>query len=60
MIYTVTYFNKHNKSFEVAGYADTLKKAKRLAKVFTDPRIVECGTIPEIWMGQPGGMTISY
>ena len=56
-MFTVTYLNKHSKTTEIAGYAETLLKAKRLAKVFaSEPRLVDSAQDVIIWAGQAGGM----
>ena len=59
-MYTVTYLNKHSGYQEIAGYAQTIRKARNLAKLMAnEPRLVEDKTSVVIWIGGAGGMRVN-
>lgn len=60
MIFTVTYLNKHTRTHEIAGYENSLRAAKKLARCFaSEPRLVNHPDDVVIWNGTPGGLRIT-
>ena len=51
-MYSIAYLNAFTNNWEIAGYKQTLRGARRLAKIFTEDKRLTKDV--KIYKGQPG------